>query len=668
MSTPLKEKELELADEQVAQKRYSQKLAAKAQKPILVQGPRNKLWTGTGMPASRVTPTGQLVGRVALATPDPDLAGGSDFYIGEARAEIDGVDVFSWAAPVACTFFRGTHHHEWCGEVAVIRAFAHRNGQISDFADDVLRPDAPATPFRKRGLSIPTPPSRSRSRPLPKPTGKSAAAPKSRAETPFAAPSDDSTYCVDETSRHPAPAPKNPAGRKIESEPRVRAEALLRTQLQAPRTKSLAPVLATLQPDQYELVTAPAMESMIIEGQPGTGKTIVASHRAAYLINEETPSENTLDGNILLIGPTIGYTNHVRDVVNRLTGGTDRIKVLAIPQLMQRILALKDEPRGPSSRSWQDVDWKLGALARSAIRRLKTSKGMTPTTAQAYEHLRQNGVPGRPITPDPEWSAYLDRLPPYRDALALKAQAPLQAFITWEVAKPPELGFIELIIVDEAQDVTSLEWFLLEAINEAHAWTLLGDLNQRRSDHTLSSWRQIREILGLSEEDAPVATIRRGYRSTKPILDYANLLLPRNQRALMAFQEEGPEPSVESVRPSDLGTAVVGQIDRLLGAYPDGTVAVISADPATARRSLRFAGWAMARTNHQIWERNGRSVTVIDPDEGRGLEFDAVIVVEPADFPQNYGRQGPLYTALTRPNRELAIVHSKPLPDALRRR
>jgi hypothetical protein len=275
---------------------------------------------------------------------------------------------------------------------------------------------------------------------------------------------------------------------------------LLRKQLKAPRAKSLAPVLATLQPNQYKLVTAPAMQSMIVEGQPGTGKTIVASHRAAYLINEETPPENTLDGNILLIGPTIGYTNHVRDVVNRLTGGTDRIKILAIPQLMQRILGVKYEPRGPSSRSWQDVDWKLGTLARSAIHRLKTSKVMTPTTAQAYEHLRQNGGPDRPITPDPEWSAYLDRLPPYKDAFPLRAHAPLMAFIEWEIAKPSELGFIEHIIVDEAQDVTPLEWFLLGAINEAHAWTLLGDLNQRRSDHTLSSWRQIREVLGLSEE------------------------------------------------------------------------------------------------------------------------------------------------------------------------
>lgn len=668
MTVPRKEKELELADEQVAQKRYSQILEARARQPVLIQRPRNNLWTGTGMPAPRVMSTGQLVGRVALATTDPDLDGGSDFYIGETHADIDGVSVFSWAAPVACTFFRGTRHHEWCRKVAVIRAFAHRNGQIVDFADDVVRDDAPAVPFRKRGLFIPTPPSRSRIRSLPKPAGKPAAEPEPREQTPTAVPSDDFTHPGHETSRHPVSAPKSSVGRKIESVPAVRAEELLRTQLQAPRTRSLAPVLSTLQPDQYELVTVPAMESRIIEGQPGTGKTIVAAHRAAYLVNEETPPENTLDGNILLTGPTIGYTNHVRDVVDRLTGGTDRIKILAIPQLMQRILGLRDEPPGASPRSWQDLDWKLGTFASSAITRIKTATGMAPSTEAAYEHLRANGMSGRPITPDPEWSVYLDRLPPYRDALALKAQTPLLAFIKWQVAKPSELDFIEHIIVDEAQDVTPLEWFLLESINEAHAWTLLGDLNQRRCDHTLSNWHQILEVLGLPEEDVPIRRIQRAYRSTKPILEYANRLLPRNQRPLMAFQEVGPQPSVEPVRSSDLGTAVVGQVDRLLRAYPDGTVAVISANPTAAWRSLRSAGWATGKSSYQIWERDGRSVTVIHPDAARGLEFDAVIVVEPADFPRNYGRHGPLYTALTRPNRELAIVHAKPLPDALRRR
>lgn len=61
-------------------------------------------------------------------------------------------------------------------------------------------------------------------------------------------------------------------------------------------------------------------------------------------------------------------------------------------------------------------------------------------------------------------------------------------------------------------------------------------------------------------------------------------------------------------------------------------------------------------------------VRVTTIDEARGLEFDAVVVVEPADFPLNIGRHGPLYTALTRANRELSVVYSRSLPDALRSR
>ena len=107
MRTPLKEKELELADEQVAQKRYSQNTGSQGPATDSSPGPRSNFWTGTGMPASRVMPTGQLVGRVALATPDPDLAGGSDFYIGEARADIDGVDVFELGSPRRLHVLRG---------------------------------------------------------------------------------------------------------------------------------------------------------------------------------------------------------------------------------------------------------------------------------------------------------------------------------------------------------------------------------------------------------------------------------------------------------------------------------------------------------------------------------------------------------------------------------
>ena len=58
---------------------------------------------------------------------------------------------------------------------------------------------------------------------------------------------------------------------------------------------------------------------------------------------------------------------------------------------------------------------------------------------------------------------------------------------------------------------------------------------------------------------------------------------------------------------------------------------------------------------------------VLTPDAARGLEFDAVIVIEPGLFPRNLGRQGALYTSLTRANRQLVVVHNRPLPAELTR-
>ena len=642
MSTSSKEQEL--AAEQTAQRLYSRELQARSQAPRRLEGPANGIWTGTVRPPRGVLPDGQLIGRVALANSDPDLDGGSDFYIGETRANFDGTHVFSWAAPVACTFFRGSRHHEWCDEVTAVRAFVLRGGTIVDFAEEVVHGDASADPFRKRGLTVPAAQQATR-RALPGSAGKQPV-PQSRT----------------------APLSVGAAQGTIERIRALRAETLLMKQLQAPRTKSLVPVLATLQPDQYDMVTLPTKgRSVIIEGQPGTGKTIIASHRAAYLVNEDTLTESTFDGNVLLVGPTDGYTRHVGDVVDRLTGGTDRVKILSLPRLMRNILGVKGEPNGPLSNNFRDADSYLGMLARKAIFHLKSLNGVAMKPEGAYELLRQNGLARHPLESDPLWISYLQRLPPYKEAVRLRAHLPLLALIKWEMTKSDELRSIEHIIVDEAQDVTPLEWLLLSAINRTDAWTILGDLNQRRSDHTLASWQQVREVLGLRQKEAPARSLQRGYRSTKPILEYANRLLPRRERALLAFQTEGPAPSITKVPAKDLRSAIVSQVNRLLQAYPAGTVAVISAYPATAGTALRMAGWATARPGRPTWERNGQSVTVLHPDDARGLEFDAVIVVEPTDFPQNYGRQGPLYTALTRPNRELAIVHTKPLPETLQR-
>jgi DNA helicase-2/ATP-dependent DNA helicase PcrA len=653
-------KQLEIEDERTAEKQYAKVLRDRASQPSGYQGPANSFWTGSGVPKKRAPIAGELVGRVALVRSDDVLDGGSDFYIGETYAEVNGINVFGWTTPIACTFFRGSDHHYLCGEVAVVRAFRRSDGRIVDLVDEILRSDAPREPFKKQGLSIPAPPTRPRP---PVPTIKDAQPDLSG----------DASEVLDEpmldgpnpTAPERTPASPSKTALPDLDLPQLRAEPLLREQMLAPRNKGLGPVLSTLQPDQYEMVTIPAMDCVVIEGKPGTGKTIVASHRAAYLVNEETPPENGLDGDVLVVGPTTGYSRHIRDVINRLTGENDRIKVLSLPELISKILGVKQMPQVGSSRVWQDVGWELAPYARLAIMKLTETHGNAALEAdQVYSLLRENPSS---VVKDRDWSRYLRQLPPYREALTDGVHAPLVAFIQWELAGSPELDSVEHVIVDEAQDVTPLEWLLLDEINKADAWTILGDLNQRRSDHTLSDWAQVLEVIAIDPE-TPIRPMKRAYRSTKPILEFANRLLPRDQRKLHAFQESGPEPEVTKARPAELTDTVIREIERLISAYPRGTVAVISVSAEQITRGLRSKGWASSTHDPHQWETGEKQVVVANPDEARGLEFDGVVVVEPADFPKNFGRNGPLYTALTRANRELAVVYSRSLPDGLRRR
>ena len=653
------DKALDIADERTREKNYGQVLRNRESRIAEFEGPASRRFVAGGLPPRRDYGLGELVGRVALIRPDEEiLDGGSDFYIGETYANVDGVYVFGWRNPIARTFFRGRETHELCDAVGVVRALRHHNGQIVDLLDERVRPDAPANPFAKRGLSIPAPPSAPKL-PLPRPAeiiDSTVADPRpgAREHQPAAA----------TRPAAPAAAPKHATRRTCDELPPLRAESLLREQLRAPRTKSLTSVLSTLQSDQYELVTLPAMDNVIIEGQPGTGKTIVAAHRAAYVTADDIEPENAMDGTLLVVGPTPGYSKHVRDVISRLAVDSERIRVLSLPELADYIIGASTAPPAGATRTYQDAGWELVRFARSAISKLKTAKGVKPSPRETHEFLRTRT---ELVTTDPEWAPYLRQLPEYKEALKLRVHAPLIAFLHWELDKPAGLKNVEHIIVDEAQDVTPLEWYLLDEINQADAWTILGDLNQRRSDHSLSSWSHVLEHIAIDPE-TPIRRMKRGYRSTKPILEFANRLLPRNQRTIFALQQEGPEPTVTKVARHSLGATTVDEIERLIDQYPSGLVAAICRTPSSITAELRARGWATDSAGSEMWTRGDKHVTVMEPDTARGLEFDGVVVVEPADFPRNFGRQGPLYTALTRANRELAVVHAEGLPEELRRR
>ena len=109
--------------------------------------------------------------------------------------------------------------------------------------------------------------------------------------------------------------------------------------------------------------------------------------------------------------------------------------------------------------------------------------------------------------------------------------------------------------------------------------------------------------------------------------------------------------------------------DELADRHPEGMVALITTTPKPYERELmRGAGGWRRTSNRYELEKDGRKLAVLRPVNARGLEFDGVVVVEPKDFPEQVGRQGQLYTSLTRATKELCVVHSKALPRELKAR
>jgi DNA helicase IV len=225
------------------------------------------------------------------------------------------------------------------------------------------------------------------------------------------------------------------------------------------------------------------------------------------------------------------------------------------------------------------------------------------------------------------------------------------------------------LIVDEAQDVRPLEWRILmrSLLESGGSLSLFGDMNQRRSDWTAGSWEQLAEDLELTDDDGTcdIHELDKGYRSTRQILKFANQLLPRGERGEQALRD-GPQPTITRVPQDRRATSSVDAAIELTTRHT-GMVALISNDPRPASVEFRKRSWVRGRHQHS-WTLNGATVVILHPDEARGLEFDAAVVVEPGEFPENVGRQGVLYTSLTRANKELIVVHVRPLPRGLRPR
>ncbi|HEX3291498.1 MAG TPA: UvrD-helicase domain-containing protein [Gaiella sp.] len=495
-------------------------------------------------------------------------------------------------------------------------------------------------------------------------------------------------------------------------------------ELERSREPHMRDIVATIQSDQYRLITRDPEPPLVVQGGPGTGKTAVGLHRASYLLY----SHRDRLRRVLVVGPNPTFMEYVSHVLPTL--GEENVEQRAVGELVDGVeVSVTDPPAVERLKG----DGRLAAvIANAAAARaaahpeelvarmegeylrvrerevaelLAEARRELGLTTRARERFRMNvlrrfyedygarlgglawrdfGEVERALNAKGFLGRWLDRVWPAvsPDALvrtlltsrpALEAAAAgilddaeqrslrrSRAGFGWSEHDVPLVDEARAVlaepartfghvIVDEAQDLTPMQLRMVARRAARASVTILGDIAQATGPVVHDGWNDVlRHLPGEPE----IEELRHAYRVPAEIMELALPLLDRiapGVEAPLAFRTGATAPHVERVPESELLTTA---LYRALGlAREEGLLAVIL--PEQLVPDL---------TAHSAYD---DGIPLLSPRRAKGLEFDHVVVVEPALIAEGETGLRELYVALTRPTRTLVVVHSRPLPEPL---
>jgi DNA helicase IV len=522
---------------------------------------------------------------------------------------------------------------------------------------------------------------------------------------------------------------------------RLRGGDALLAELERARTGEMLDIVATIQAEQDEIIRAPLDLLVAVQGGPGTGKTAVGLHRAAYLLYNYPALSRS---GVLVIGPSRAFLRYIAQVLPAL--GEEAVIQTTISDLIPRARAravdtpeaarLKGDPRMAQvlARALElrrrPVEGEVALRARSAscvltaeeLNELASSIAATPVPYRSgraalrsrlvslfRSTLRSAGRLDahepwidRELSSTDAFRSLLDRLWPsvapaalVRDLLGGQEglEGAAEGLLTdteqrlvvrpkgrsksgWTADEIPLLDEAESlingrarsyghIVVDEAQDLSPMQFRMVARRAPSGSLTILGDLAQATGAWSYDRWE---EILTHLPGTAPVRTdeLTLGYRAPGQVLELASRLLPVAAPAVTPTRSIRPGqdgPRLSRVPSDRLFSESLAEATRLAG---QGLLVglVVAADQLAA-----VTAEADGRADVGLLDRDGiaKPITVVDAPAVKGLEFDAVVVVEPSAIAGSDVRGlRLLYVAMTRPIRHLSIVHAEPLPALLR--
>jgi DNA helicase IV len=230
------------------------------------------------------------------------------------------------------------------------------------------------------------------------------------------------------------------------------------------------------------------------------------------------------------------------------------------------------------------------------------------------------------------------------------------------IERTPSLAHI---VVDEAQDLSPMQCRAIGRRCATGSATVLGDIAQGTTAWATTTWPQMLDHLG--KPDADLRVLDTGYRVPQQILDFASRLLPHIAPGLTpasSVRQDSGALLVWQLEPDELTDALAEVCADALGR--PGSAAVVAADGQIPSLANVLTSAGLPNTVIE-GAATGEQITLVPVTLAKGLEFDHVIVVEPGQIvaAESRGLQR-LYVALTRAVSRLTVLHTGPLPEALR--
>lgn len=547
----------------------------------------------------------------------------------------------------------------------------------------------------------------------------------------------------------------------------VVGEGALMAALKRARGDAMRDIVATIQAEQDEAIRAPYQGFTVISGGPGTGKTVVALHRAAYLLY--THRKRLEKGGVLVVGPSGVFMNYIERVLPSL--GEDAVTLRAVGALATDVLGMSSDI----------VDDAEAATLKGSIRMLPVLRALSQLPPAEDEPTLRVTVKGEVLTLRPDriaglrkqvlanhrlnqglenaekvalgtlWSMFTNEeeltREEFDDAVTSQAAWTMFMYAWWPAVDPRDLlvrladgpslervggnltaqereilrasmvpvadgargwtiadialldelvsivglptveveddrsvifsGGQEVeelvttmerlteqrvvdpdddpqetfahVLVDEAQDITPMQWRMLRRRGPQASWTIVGDPAQSSFPYADESSRAMTDLVGR----APHRQFRlsKNYRSPAEVFELAASVITAVQPDADlpdAVRRTGFAPELRVTSPDELDEALRHAVEQEAGQVT-GTIGVI------APPSL------MDRVREALAEVHPERVRVVTPLQAKGLEYDAVLVVSPDDIVAEMpGGVRVLYVALTRPTQRLVTLDLTP--------